>query len=147
MALEDFFVAYGRQDRRPGEFVEAVTIPRQPDTLRCYKLSKRFDQDISAVCGCLSLMLDGQTITAARLAFGGMAGTPMRARKAEAALTGQPFSEATMRAGMAAMTGDFSPLSDMRASAAYRMRTAQNMLLRYLYDMRGDAVDVQRVTA
>ncbi|MBD3664056.1 xanthine dehydrogenase small subunit [Sulfitobacter sp. TSTF-M16] len=147
IALEDFFISYGQQDRRPGEFVEAISIPKGPDTLRCYKLSKRFDQDISAVCGCLALDLDGPTITAARLAYGGMAGTPMRAGQAEAALVGHPFTEDTMRASMAAMAQDFTPLSDMRASASYRLKTAQNMLLRYLHDMAGDLTDVQQVTA
>jgi xanthine dehydrogenase small subunit len=76
LPLEDFFLAYGKQDRRPGEFVEAVSFPRQPDRLRCYKLSKRFDQDISAVCGCFVIRVDNGTVAEARIAFGGMAGTP-----------------------------------------------------------------------
>lgn len=147
MPLEDFFIAYGTQDRAPGEFVEAITIPKQHDTLRCYKLSKRFDQDISAVCGCLSLTREGDTITAARIAFGGMAGTPKRAAHAEAALTGAPFTQATFHSAMQAMADDFEPLSDMRASAQYRMQTAQNMLLRYFHEDRGHATDVQKVTA
>jgi len=147
LPLEDFFIAYGRQDRAAGEFVEAISIPKQPDTLRCYKLSKRFDQDISAVCGCLAMTVQGNRITAARLAFGGMAGTPMRAALAEAALLNQPFTEATMRRAMQAMTQDFTPLSDMRASAQYRMRAAQNMLLRYLHELNGTATNVQEVSA
>ena len=147
LPLEDFFIAYGKQDRAEGEFVEAITIPKQPDSLRCYKLSKRFDQDISAVCGCLNLTVEGDTITAARLAYGGMAGTPQRATHAETALIGQPFSEATMRQAMQAMATDFTPLSDMRASADYRMRTAQNMLLRYFHEMSGRATDLQQVQA
>ncbi|MGR3570932.1 xanthine dehydrogenase small subunit [Brevirhabdus sp.] len=130
LALEEFFLDYGRQDRQPGEFVEAVSIPRQPDRLKCYKLSKRFDQDISAVCGCFNLRVDNGVVSDARLAFGGMAGTPRRAPQAEAALIGRPWSEATARAGMAALERDFSPLSDMRASADYRMVAARNMLLR-----------------
>lgn len=146
LLLEDFFIAYGKQDRAPGEFVEAVSIPKQPDTLRCYKLSKRFDQDISAVCGCLALTLGAGQIISARLAYGGMAGTPMRAASAEAAMIGQPFSEATMRSAMQAMTQDFTPLSDMRASAEYRLQTAQNMLLRYFHDLSGTAVNVQEVS-
>jgi xanthine dehydrogenase small subunit len=146
LALEDFFIDYGKQDRAPGEFVEAIMIPKQPDTLRCYKLSKRFDQDISAVCGCLSITREGDTITAARLAYGGMAGTPKRASAAEAALINQPFTEATMQTAMAAMAQDFQPLSDMRASAAYRLQTAQNMLLRYLHETEGRATNVLEVT-
>lgn len=146
IALEDFFLDYGKQDRLPGEFVEAVSVPKQDDTLRCYKLSKRFDQDISAVCGCLSIIRDGDTITEARLAYGGMAGIPKRAAAAEAAMIGQSFGEATMRAAMAAMADDFAPLSDMRASAGYRLETAQNMLLRYLHEMQGHQTNVQEVS-
>ena len=145
--LEDFFIAYGKQDRRAGEFVEAVTIPKQPDTLRCYKLSKRFDQDISAVCACLSIPRDAGKIVLPRLAFGGMAGTPKRAAKAEAAMAGQPFDEATFRAGMDALTQDFQPLSDMRASAEYRLKTAQNLLLRYFHEAQGTMTDLHRVHA
>lgn len=145
LPLEDFFIAYGEQDRKPGEFVEAISIPKQPDTLRCYKLSKRFDQDISAVCGCLNITRDDDTITAARLAYGGMAGTPKRACAAEAAMTGRPFSEATMRAAMAAMAEDFQPLSDVRASATYRLQTAQNMLLRYLHEATAAATNLLEV--
>ena len=147
MPLEEFFIDYGKQDRAPGEFVEAVSIPKQPDTLRCYKISKRFDQDISAVCGCLSITRQGDTITAARLAYGGMAGIPKRASHAEAALIGQPFGEATMQDAMSAMAKDFTPLSDMRASGHYRLETAQNLLLRYLHDMNGVATDVRKVSA
>ena len=147
LPLEDFFIAYGTQDRHPGEFVEAVSIPKQRDNLRCYKLSKRFDQDISAVCGCLTMTGDGKTITDARLAYGGMAGTPKRAAHAEAALIGQPWSEQTMRRAMAAMAEDFQPLSDMRASAAYRLETAQNMILRYFHEASGLATDIHQVTS
>jgi xanthine dehydrogenase small subunit len=145
MPLEDFFLDYGRQDRAPGEFVEAVSIPRQPDTLRCYKLSKRFDQDISAVCGCLAITRDGDAVTAARLAFGGMAGIPKRAAQAEAALTGQPWTEDTIRAAMEAMAQDFQPLDDMRASAAYRMQAARNMLMRYFLEAEGAETDLHAV--
>ncbi|MGC1496316.1 MAG: xanthine dehydrogenase small subunit [Sulfitobacter sp.] len=146
LPLEEFFIAYGKQDRQPGEFIEAISFAKQPDTLRCYKVSKRFDQDISAVCGCLNITRDGDTITAARLAYGGMAGTPKRAHAAEAAMIGQSFSEATMRAAMAAMTDDFEPLSDMRASATYRMQTAQNILLRYFHEATGTATNLMEVT-
>ena len=146
LPLEDFFIAYGKQDRAPGEFVEAISIPKQPDTLRCYKISKRFDQDISAICGCLSMTLKDGKISAARLAYGGMAGTPLRAYHAEKAMRGQPFTEGTMRKAMEAMTQDFTPLSDMRASANYRMKAAQNMLLRYFHDLNGTATNVQEVS-
>ena len=147
LPLEDFFIAYGKQDRAPGEFVEAITVPKQPDTLRCYKLSKRFDQDISAVCGCLNITRDGDSIAAARLAYGGMAATPKRATHAENALIGHPFTQTTIHAAMQAMAEDFQPLSDMRASADYRLKGAQNMLLRYLHAANGTATDVMEVRA
>ena len=147
IALEDFFLDYGKQDRAAGEFVEAILIPRQHDTLRCYKLSKRFDQDISAVCGCISITGNGTEVLTARIAFGGMAATPKRAAAAEAALVGQPWSEDTIRKAMEAMTDDFTPLSDMRASASYRMEAAQNMLLRYFHDANGLATNLLEVSA
>ncbi len=142
MPLEDFFLDYRKQDRQPGEFVEAVRFPAEAPALRCYKLSKRFDQDISAVCGCFNLTVEGGTVTAARIAFGGMAGVPKRAAGAEAALVGHAFSLTRIAAAQAAMAGDFTPLSDMRASGDYRMRAAQNMLLRYHHDLAGLPVDV-----
>ncbi len=147
LPLEDFFIDYGKQDRVPGEFVEAITVPKQPDTLRCYKLSKRFDQDISAVCGCINLTREGDLITRARIAFGGMAATPKRATQTEAALINQPFDAATLRRAIDAVPMDFQPLSDMRASAQYRLLTAQNMLLRYLHEANGVATDLHAVTA
>ncbi|HSF64553.1 MAG TPA: FAD binding domain-containing protein, partial [Paracoccaceae bacterium] len=145
MALEDFFLDYRKQDRRPGEFVSGVTIPAHAPALRCYKLSKRFDQDISAVCGCFNLTITDGTVTAARLAFGGMAGVPKRAAQVEAALTGRPWTAATVEAAIPAFAQDFTPMSDMRASAAYRLTTAQNMLRRYLADLSGIPVSVLEV--
>jgi xanthine dehydrogenase small subunit len=131
-ALEDFFVAYGRQLREPDQFVDSVTVPKLPANrlFRIYKLSKRFDQDISAVCAGISIGLEGGKVTDARLAFGGMAATPKRAAAAEAALTGQPWTEAAVRAAADALATDFQPIDDMRASAAYRLKAAQNMLVR-----------------
>ncbi|MFV1875229.1 xanthine dehydrogenase small subunit [Nioella sp.] len=145
--LESFFLDYGKQDRDAGEFVEGITIPAQPDRLRCYKLSKRFDQDISAVCGCLSITVENGTVTDAKLAYGGMAGIPKRAANAEAALVGQPWSEETVRAAMAAYGQDFTPLTDMRASATYRLETAANMLLRYFHEDQGTLSNVLEVSA
>ena len=146
LPLEDFFLAYRKQDRQPGEFVAGVSVPASAPNLRCYKLSKRFDQDISAVCGCFNLTVETGTITAARIAFGGMAGIPKRAGATEAALRDQPWTLATAKAAAAAMTRDFTPLSDMRASAAYRMATAQNLMLRYFHDLAGTPVSVLEVT-
>jgi xanthine dehydrogenase small subunit len=131
MPLEEFFVAYGKQDRVPGEFVEAVSIPRQADRLKCYKISKRFDQDISAVCGCFNVQLKDNIVTEARIAFGGMAATPKRAGAVEAALVGKPWRDETVGAAAEKFATDFSPIDDMRASAAYRLTVARNLLLRY----------------
>ena len=130
MPLEAFFLDYGRQDRRLGEFVEAVIVPtpRPGLVFKVFKLSKRFDQDISGVCGAFAMTSDGGVVTSARIAFGGMAGTPRRASGCEAALVGQPWSEATIEAAMAALDADYTPMSDMRASATYRSLAARNML-------------------
>ena len=147
MALEDFFLDYRKQDRAKGEFVEAVTIPASSPDLACYKLSKRFDQDISAVCGCFNIGLKGSRIESARIAFGGMAGIPKRAPGVEAALLGQSWTEATIRAALPAFALDFAPMSDMRASAAYRLETARNMLLRYFHERSGKVTSVLEVVA
>jgi xanthine dehydrogenase small subunit len=146
LALEDFFLDYRKQDRRPGEFVEAVTIPASAPALRCYKISKRFDQDISAVCGCFNVTVEAGTVTGARISFGGMAGIPKRATHVEATLIGQPWTDATITAATAAFAQDYTPLSDMRASAAYRMGVAQNLLTRYFHDLAGRPVSVLEVT-
>ncbi|MCA2010891.1 xanthine dehydrogenase small subunit [Cereibacter sphaeroides] len=147
LPLEEFFLDYGKQDRAPGEFVEAVSIPRQPDRLKCYKLSKRFDQDISAVLGCFNVSVSDGMVTDARIAFGGMAGTPKRATAVESALLGQPWTEGTIHKAMAVFTQDFSPMSDMRASSDYRLEAAQNLLLRYFLEDQGLATDVLEVVA
>jgi xanthine dehydrogenase small subunit len=137
LPLEDFFVDYGKQDRAAGEFVDSVFLPDQDDILRCYKISKRFDQDISAVCGCFRIVREAGTIIDARIAFGGMAGTPKRAQATEAALVGRAFSGDVIAAAAAHLPEDFAPLSDMRATAEYRMRVAQNLLIRYFVDEMG----------
>jgi xanthine dehydrogenase small subunit len=132
IALEDFFLGYGKQDRAPGEFVESVRIPRPgPDLLfRAVKLSKRFDSDISGVCGAFALRIVDGTVAQARVAFGGMAGIPARAPGCEAALTGKPWSERTMEAAAGALAHDYQPLDDLRGSAAYRRKVAANLLRR-----------------
>ena len=144
MALEDFFLAYGKQDRQPGEFVESLFIPRpEPDALILIaKLSKRFDSDISAVCGAIHLRVEDGTITQARLAFGGMAGTPKRAAHVEAALTGAPFTEAALEAAASLIGQDFAPLSDVRGTAAYRLTVAANLLRRLWAQSQGEIASV-----
>ncbi|QGX99718.1 xanthine dehydrogenase small subunit [Roseovarius faecimaris] len=145
MPLEGFFLDYGKQDRAPGEFIDAITIPRQAGTLRCYKLSKRFDQDISAVCGCFNIVFEAGRVVTARIAFGGMAGIPKRATAVETALMGQPWTQATIEAALPAFAKDFTPLTDLRASESYRMETARNMLQRYFLDLGGAPVSVLEV--
>ncbi|WP_370231279.1 xanthine dehydrogenase small subunit [Cognatishimia sp.] len=146
MPIEDFFVAYGQQDRLPGEFVERITIPRQEDRLKVYKLSKRFDQDISAVLGAINIQVSDGVVTGARIAFGGMAATPKRAAAVEAALIGAPWSEDGIAPALAAFSQDYTPMSDMRASAAYRLETARNMLIRYVLEDQGVAASVLEVS-
>jgi xanthine dehydrogenase small subunit len=141
LPLEEFFIAYGKQDRRPGEFVQSITVPRPAagSRYRAYKISKRFDQDISAVMAAFQLRLDGDRVAEARLAFGGMAATPKRAAHAEAAIVGRPWTEAAVEAGMAALGQDFQPISDMRASAGYRLAVARNLLRRLHLETTGTA--------
>ncbi|MEO5734570.1 MAG: FAD binding domain-containing protein, partial [Rubrivivax sp.] len=146
VALDDFYLDYMKNLLQPGEFVQAVQVPRRSRVpgrlqhLRVYKISKRYDSDISAVCAALAVELDdGGTVIDARLVFGGMAATVRRAAKAEAALRGQPWTEGTLQAAMAALKGDFEPLSDMRASKGYRMQVAQNLLRRFWLATRPDA--------
>ena len=147
LPIEEFFIDYGKQARDPGEFVEAVSLPRGADSLRCYKLSKRFDQDISAVCGCFNVTVANGVVTGARIAFGGMAGIPKRAAHVEAALIGKPWDKDSVAAALPAFAKDFDPLSDMRASADYRLASAGNMLLRYFAELSGEPVSVLEVSA
>ncbi len=145
LPIEEFFIDYGKQDRVPGEFVEAITIPKTAPHLACYKLSKRFDQDISAVMGAFSIAVEDGKVASARIAFGGMAGTPKRATHVETALTGQPWTEETVMTVADEWAKDFTPMSDMRASAEYRLTTAKNMLQRYFLETQGQARSVREV--
>jgi xanthine dehydrogenase small subunit len=149
MPLEDYFVAYGKQDRRAGEFVESILIPRPAAgaVIHIAKLSRRFDSDISAVCGAFSLTVSEGTITSARAAFGGMAATPKRAEACEAALVGQPFTEATIAVAAEALESDFDPLTDGRGTSAYRVETAANLLRRLWLREQGTKVSVLDVEA
>lgn len=132
MPLEAFFIDYGKQDRQPGEFVEEIVIPvPQGARIAAYKVSKRRDSDITSVAAGIRVDVADGIITDARLAFGGMAGTPKRARAAEDALRGQPFTEAAFEAAARAIAGDFQPMTDMRASAEYRATVARNLIRRF----------------
>jgi xanthine dehydrogenase small subunit len=137
--LEDFFLDYGRQDRRPGEFLSAIRIPRpdDPRALRCWKVSKRFDSDITATLGAFLIEAPEGVVTRTSIVFGGMAGVPKRARAVEAALLGRPWTRETVEAALPAFAEDFRPLTDMRASAEYRLRTARNLLLKAFLESVG----------
>jgi len=141
LRLEDFYLDYMKNALQPGEFIEAldVALPAPATAVRAYKLSKRFDCDISAVAAGLAIELDGARVRGARFAFGGMAATVRRAAHAEAAVVGQPWTQAGVDAAMAALERDFVPLTDMRASAAHRMRVARNLLQRFWLETRPDA--------
>jgi xanthine dehydrogenase small subunit len=141
LALEDFYLDYMKKDLQADEFVMAlrVPLPREDVRFRTYKLAKRFDQDISAVCAAFALRVDGGKVAEARIAFGGMAATPKRAAQAEAALSGRAWDEAALADAMAALARDYAPLSDMRASSEYRMKTAQNLLRRFWLETRSEA--------
>jgi len=138
MALEDLYLDYMKNVMQPGEFIEAIEIPARDEhlELRCYKLSKRFDQDISAVCAAFALRLDGDTVSEIRIALGGMAAIPKRALLTEKLLTGGKWDESSVTAAMGKLAKDFTPLSDMRASADYRGRATANLLYRFYLETR-----------
>lgn len=140
--LEEFFIAYGKQDRQPGEFVEAVhvPVPDEGSQFAIHKISKRYEEDITATLGAFHLTLDaGGNVASIRIAYGGMAATPKRAFAVEAALTGKPWSEATVEAALDAYASDYQPLSDMRATADYRLLVAKNLLRRFYAETQGQA--------
>jgi len=144
LALADFYLDYMKNQLAAGELVQALRVPLPAGdgdapggiAVRAYKISKRYDCDISALACGLWLRLDGEVVADARFAFGGMAGTVRRAALAEAAVRGQRWTETTVRAAMAALAADFQPLSDLRASASYRQRVAQQLLMRLWLETR-----------
>ncbi len=147
--LEDFFIDYGKQDRAPGEFVEAVHVP-VPDAasrFAVWKISKRRDEDITAVLGAFDLRIADGRVEAARIAYGGMAATPKRAKSVEKALVGKPWTEETVEAALSAYKRDFQPISDMRASADYRMMVAKNLLRRFYLESTGGSANLSRYEA
>ena len=141
LPLEEFFIEYGRQDRHAGEYVSGIFVPNKPgDNFRCYKLSKRFDQDISAVMMGANLIVEKTKITMAKICFGGMAGTPKRATEVEKALLGQPFEPQSFIKASKNINKDFDPLTDVRGSADYRHKAAQNLVMKYGYELTGSFV-------
>ncbi len=130
--LEDFFIEYGKQDLKRGEFVEAIHIPlpSKEDIFEVHKISKRKDEDISSVCGAFWIKLEGDLVKDARIAFGGMAAVPKRASSVERKLIGQAWTLETIETAQAGFAEDFKPISDARASAEYRALVTRNLLRR-----------------
>ena len=149
MALEDFFIAYGKQDRAPGEFVESVSLPLLPqgEHFATYKISKRREEDISALCGAFRVSVVDGVVEGVRIAFGGMAATPKRAKAVEAGLLGKAWTLETIETVLPAFKEDYQPISDMRASAEYRLLTAQNLLKRFFLETQGQGERLTREVA
>jgi xanthine dehydrogenase small subunit len=139
LPLEDLYVDYRKQNREPGEFVEAVLVPLRSADIRvaAYKLSKRNDQDISAVCSAYALRVDQGKVASVRIAHGGMAATSRRAPHAEQVLGGQEWGEQAVARAMRALEDDYQPMSDMRASNEYRLKAARNLLYRFYLESTG----------
>jgi xanthine dehydrogenase small subunit len=147
LALEEFFIGYRVTARQESEFIEKICVPRSDPGLlfRAYKLSKRLDDDISAVCAAFAVRLEHGIVTHVRAAFGGMAAIPKRALACEAALLGQSWTQDSIEAACQALAEDFQPLSDFRASKEYRLLSAQNLLRKYFIELRTPHIDT-RVT-
>ena len=143
VALENFYIDYRQTDLRAGEFVRTIRIPLpgQDTILGSHKVSKRFDQDISAVCTAYRLKLDGERVRSFRMACGGLAATVKRAPRCEAALNGHPWNQESIDSATAALAEDFTPITDMRATAEYRLRCAQNLLRRFYFETCGDVTE------
>ncbi len=148
LALEDYFIDYRVTARQDSEFIEKIIVPRASDqqTFRAYKVSKRLDDDISAVCAAFNLRLDNGVILDARIAFGGMAAIPKRASTCEQVLKGATWNLATVERACQALAQDFTPLSDFRASKEYRLLSAQNLLRKYFIELQTPHIET-RVTA
>ena len=140
LTMDEFYIAYQKNALLPGEYLAALRLPAVPanQTFRTYKLSKRFDQDISAVAVGIAIQIENGRIEQARIAYGGMSGIPQRARHAEVALIGSALAAPALETARAALAQDFTPLTDMRASAEYRMLTAQNLLTRFFLEISVD---------
>ncbi len=141
LPLESFYLAYQKTARRPGEFIAAINVPRRATgtLVRAYKISKRFDQDISAVFACIALVLHDNRISAARVGCGGVAATPVRAVKTERMLAGRTWDDATAEAAARVLEAEFTPIDDMRASADYRRTVLGNLLRRFRAETSGAA--------
>ena len=138
--LNNFYIGYQRTVLRPGEFIEQILLPLPADgeNVESYKISKRFDQDISAVCGAYRLIRNGDRVGDIKIAYGGMAAIPKRADNCEQSLLGKEWSEAVIAEAIAALDNDFTPISDMRSSAQYRKNICGNLLKRFYFETAAD---------
>jgi len=138
--LNNFYIDYQRTVLRPGEFIEQILLPLPADGeyVESYKISKRFDQDISAVCGAYRLIRNGERVGDIKIAYGGMAAIPKRADNCEQSLLGKEWSEAVIAEAIAALDNDFTPISDMRSSAQYRKTICGNLLRRFYFETAGE---------
>ena len=149
LPLENFFLDYGKQDRAKGEFVRRLFVPSLSPSahFRAYKITKRFDEDISALLAVFCLTVDDGRISEAKVAFGGMAGIPKRAKAVEESLRGLSLTDTPRwQAAADAVKKDFTPLTDLRASADYRGRVAGNLVIKALAEIAGVASDVTRIS-
>jgi xanthine dehydrogenase small subunit len=139
LPLEDFYVGYRKNVLAPDEVLAWIKVPKAtPGELsRAFKISKRFEDDISAVCLALQLRVEDGQVRHASIGVGGVAATPVRAKQTEAALTGQPWTQATVTQAMATLRQEFTPLSDLRASANYRVQVLGNLLQRFWLESQG----------
>jgi len=148
LPLEHFFVAYGKQDREAGEFVRRLIVPKLPPAtfFKAFKISKRFDEDITTVLGAFRIGIEQGRISSALVAFGGMAATPKRALAVERQLVGATLKDpAVWRSAAKQVANDFTPLTDMRASAGYRLAVASNLVIKALAEISGAASPMTRV--
>ncbi len=134
--LEDFYLGYRRNDLQPGEFILSVTVPARSNLswVASYKISKRIDQDISTISVAVVLEIDAGRVKIARIAFGGMAPIVKRARAVERALVGLPWDRTHLEAAVARLGDDYQPMTDLRASDAYRLQAAGNLLRRFFVE-------------
>lgn len=143
VAIDEYFINYKVTMQQESEFIEQIIIPKPNNSqqyFNAYKLSKRIDDDISAVCGAFNLTIENEVVVEARIAFGGMAATPKRAALCEKALQGQAWNKANVEVAINELDKDFEPLSDFRASKEYRSKTACNMLLRFFLEQQSQAM-------
>ena len=139
LPIEDFFLGYRKTDLKAGEFIKAVRIPKleRDQEFRTYKISKRYDQDISAVIGAYRIELAGEMLSNARVAYGGMAAVPKRGVACEAALSGKTWNIETALSASSVIGKDYQPISDHRASKDYRLQVAGNLFQRLYQDLSG----------